>query len=361
MTTPEFHTNNLAKKNGLVRDEYKPPENSNNSYKALVYIMLSGGCDSFNVLVPYTCNGTTALYDEYASERGSVKLDRNSLHVISAGGQVCSEFGLHGSLNNIHDLYTKSELLFFANTGVITKPSTKMNYWQNSKTALFGHDSMQREAKRINPYDSTAQTGVLGRMADVMTADNYTFGSFSIDWHSEALVGKAGMSPAPSTVSQHGTNAFNSDSLSVNMNNRIIALNEATSADSGVFSEQWSAEMLHSLLKNEALHSALSGTTIETNFPDNHLGRQLKMVTRLIATRETRRVDRDVFFVQMGGFDTHHTGDLNSLFSQLDEAIGAFTKGLKELGVWESVTTVQLSDFGRTLVPNSGGGTDHGW
>uniref|UniRef100_A0A7S2HM24 DUF1501 domain-containing protein n=1 Tax=Helicotheca tamesis TaxID=374047 RepID=A0A7S2HM24_9STRA len=365
LTAPEFHSNNLAKKSGKEREPYTPPEASGNSYKAIVYIMLAGGCDSMSTLVPHTCNGTDALYEQYRVERSidgyEGKISRDDLLQIDAEEQACEKFGVHPSLPKIHNLYNDSDLIFFANTGVLTKPSTKENYWQNSKTALFGHDSMQREAKRVNPYDKTAQTGVLGRIADAMTADGFNFGSFSIDWHSEALVGEPGKSPATSTVSQRGTNSFNPNSPAENMLETITSLNEAVTSDSGVFAEQWSSEMLHSLEKNENLHAALSEVQTATLFPNNHLGRQLDMVSRLIATRDTRVVDRDLFFVQMGGFDTHHMGDLKDLFSSFDAAVGAFAEELKHMQVWDSVTTVQTSDFGRTLVPNTGGGTDHGW
>jgi len=52
LTTPEFHTNNLVSKTGAARAEPDPPTQTNGtSYKAIVYVMFGGGCDSFNMLV----------------------------------------------------------------------------------------------------------------------------------------------------------------------------------------------------------------------------------------------------------------------------------------------------------------------
>jgi uncharacterized protein (DUF1501 family) len=68
-----------------------------------------------------------------------------------------------------------------------------------------------------------------------------------------------------------------------------------------------------------------------------------------------------VFFVGLGGFDTH-SGQFNNLpglQTQADEAIAAFQMRVEEMGMQDSVTLFTASDFGRSL--SSGGGTDHGW
>jgi hypothetical protein len=54
-TTPEFHTTNTVKLSGQVRSLPEQPQPSGTAYKAIVYVMFSGGCDSFNMLVPHTC------------------------------------------------------------------------------------------------------------------------------------------------------------------------------------------------------------------------------------------------------------------------------------------------------------------
>ena len=45
----------------------------------------------------------------------------------------------------------------------------------------------------------------------------------------------------------------------------------------------------------------------------------------------------------------------------MNEALSAFADEMKSQEMWDVVTTVVTSDFGRTLSPNSGGGSDHGW
>jgi len=93
------------------------------------------------------------------------------------------------------------------------------------------------------------------------------------------------------------------------------------------------------------------------------LSRQLKQVARLIAAREERKAERDFFFVSMGGFDTHRSvaTELAGKFKEVDDALRMFVTELKAQGSFDSTVLVTHSDFGRTLTPNSGAGTDHAW
>jgi len=73
-------------------------------------------------------------------------------------------------------------------------------------------------------------------------------------------------------------------------------------------------------------------------------------------------MQRQVFFVSLGGWDTHGNQAIRLpvLLRDLDESLASFYATLEELGVADNVTTFTSSDFGRTLTSN-GDGTDHGW
>ena len=65
----------------------------------------------------------------------------------------------------------------------------------------------------------------------------------------------------------------------------------------------------------------------------------------------------------LGSFDTH-TSQLTrqqTLFAQLDPALSAFHTAMADIGAGSEVTSFTLSDFSRTLQPNTGGGSDHAW
>ena len=52
---------------------------------------------------------------------------------------------------------------------------------------------------------------------------------------------------------------------------------------------------------------------------------------------------------------------LSERLKEVNDALSAFTDEMKARNVWDDVTTVITSDFGRTLTANSGRGSDHGW
>jgi hypothetical protein len=81
----------------------------------------------------------------------------------------------------------------------------------------------------------------------------------------------------------------------------LASLHNETANDSGYFGETWSSSLMESLGNNEALGTALRNTQVGIDFPDSYLARQLETVARLIATRETRGVDTDTFYIETGG------------------------------------------------------------
>ena len=63
------------------------------------------------------------------------------------------------------------------------------------------------------------------------------------------------------------------------------------------------------------------------------------------------------------GFDTHADVEmnLNTLFSEINDAFLAYSEEMKAMSLWDNVTLIETSDFARTLNPNGGDGTDHAW
>ena len=102
------------------------------------------------------------------------------------------------------------------------------------------------------------------------------------------------------------------------------------------------------------------------NFPNTTLGNQLKQVAKLMKFRTSLNMNRQVFFVQLPGFDTH-SNQLNgqaSLLTQLSQAMKAFYDETVAQGISGQVTTFTMSDFNRTLNPAGAGatvGSDHAW
>ena len=128
--------------------------------------------------------------------------------------------------------------------------------------------------------------------------------------------------------------------------------------------------------------SSPNGPVYTLNYPvpgawpaTNRLSAQLHSVAAMIAARQALGVSRQIFFVSLGGFDNHGdqfgldtgtttktllSGTHFGLLRQLDEALKVFYDATTAMGLADSVTTMTMSDFGRTLKCN-GQGSDHGW
>eukprot|EP00957_Ditylum_brightwellii_P203555 15335156-Ditylum_brightwellii.AAC.1 len=215
VTTPEFQTTNPIKISGENRDLPEEITSSDRPYKAVVFLMFGGGCDSFNMLTPHTCTpeeGKDDLFAQYLEIRQSVALQKHTLHQIPAHNQVCDVFGIHPNLPVLAELYNEGSALFFANAGVLDDYADETNYKVKSVTNLFAHNTMQRATKRLDPYKEIRGTGVLGRMNDVLTRNGFKTSTISTDSASIALVGQPGVSPDPSIISKNGVDEFNPES-----------------------------------------------------------------------------------------------------------------------------------------------------
>jgi len=364
-TSAEFHSTGLVRKSRNMRRSISPVQNSCRRPKILVYLFFAGAIDSHNMLVPYSdCqNAGRDLYQEYKSIRENVALDKEDLLPITSNKtfQPCDTFGLHRRLSFLRDLYVDGSALFLANTGVLSKPVTKAVHAAETRTRLYSHDDMQRETRRIDPFQEAPGTGLLGRLSDALQNNGFSVGAFSVGATSEALAGRNGLSSS-TTIYNEDLESFDPKPSSKYSRIAVEYLNEATALQSGMFGETWSSLIRQSIVSNEVMKKTLKETDVGS-FPRNDIGRQLEVVSRLIATRHCRGNDRDIFYVEMSGFD-HHSDMLDKLDKKLediDAALQAFVAEMKSQKEWDNVALVAASEFGRTLSPNSGQGTDHAW
>jgi uncharacterized protein (DUF1501 family) len=108
------------------------------------------------------------------------------------------------------------------------------------------------------------------------------------------------------------------------------------------------------------LRSGASSVSNGVTFPATSLGRQLQQIFTLIASGWTSDA---VYSAMLGRFDTHAgQAQVNSaIWHEFAEAAAAFHNAVESAGLSPRVTLYTDSEFGRTLVENAQGGTDHGW
>ncbi len=73
-------------------------------------------------------------------------------------------------------------------------------------------------------------------------------------------------------------------------------------------------------------------------------------------------INTKVYYVSLGSFDTHvnQQNQQKRLFTELNGAITAFVKDMKDNNRFDDVMLMTFSEFGRRVSQNASGGTDHG-
>jgi uncharacterized protein (DUF1501 family) len=329
-------------------------------YKALVCIYLYGGNDGFNMLVPRE----QSVYDVYAATRQNLAIARDDLRSIGTGN-----FGLHPQLPNLQTLYGSGKLAFLANVGALVEPVTKITY--NNKTAtlppqLFSHNDQQGFTQSLQ--GTTNRNGWAGRAADILAGVNVSNGlSMNISLSGSNLW-QSGASVFPYSINPEGVSNLwytnRSETDDSRMQQRVTAFeNLLAQNQDNLFARVYAGAQTNSWDLAEMVGDALAEVgPLTTVFPPGRLAQSLKMTANMIAARDTLGATRQMFFIGMGGFDTHDTQltTQSGLLAGLDGALKAFYDATIELGLADKVTTFTASDFGRTLTSN-GDGTDHAW
>ncbi|RYF91205.1 MAG: DUF1501 domain-containing protein, partial [Chitinophagaceae bacterium] len=94
------------------------------------------------------------------------------------------------------------------------------------------------------------------------------------------------------------------------------------------------------------------------SYPATELGRNLKTISSLIMSD----INTKVYYVSLGSFDTHVNQEAQQkrLFTELNDAVAAFTTDLEKNGRFDDVLMMTFSEFGRRVSQNASNGTDHG-
>lgn len=344
-----------------------------NGYNALVCIFLEGGNDGHNTIIPIqTSLQGIAAYQKARGVPGpsSVALAPGSLLPIHNGSDV---YGLHPMLPEIQSLYNAGNAAVLANVGMLVKPTTRSQYINNNNSALipnalFSHSDQQNQWQSSIPT-GLGNSGWGGRLADLVQPLNAGAVFPTMATLNGSNLFSVGQQNFAASVPPGGSAILNGMNNPVRANGlqQLLTFSNGMqlvqSANSSLSRGAAYANTLSSLLANAKLNTQFP-MTLADNTP-NPLAAQLQTVARMISVRSQLGLSRQIFFCELGGFDTH--GDQlnvqNALLPMLSQAVAAFYAATVELGVASQVTTFTASEFGRTLMPSNSGviGTDHAW
>ncbi len=348
-------------------------------YKALVCVFLLGGMDNHDTLIPYDA----LSYDDWAQARApllagfAAARSRENLLPLDPdnrddfGGR---EFALPPEMPGLAGLFASGEAALVANVGPLIEPVTRSGFDAGAARVplrLFSHNDQQATWQASAPEG--AQFGWGGLFADAALSSNANnapeFTTITSLGNELFLTGQLAQ---PYQVSLGGAaeiellQAFEDFPSGPGRDVYQTLRNHFRSASyssEALINRDIAAALQSAFDSNERFNMARSmAQPLNTAFGPDFLSQQLQAVAETISIRNQLGVGRQIFFVAVGGFDTHsaQAADLPGLQAGIDAGITSFHAAMQELGLSRSVTLFTASDFGRTLAVN-GDGTDHGW
>jgi len=378
---------------------------SGGDYKAIVCLFLYGGNDASHMVL----RTDDLSFNEYTRLRSvapeSIALKKPGIPVASVGVMVSPDrlggvraiapkflatannsadnaaftFALHPSMSEVANLFSQSRLAILANAGPLVVPLTRADYVANIKPrpkAIGSHNDQQSTWQALGPEG--AKIGWGGRLGDLMAAGNANtvFTSISVSGNAVFSAGDTVFqyqvgSGGATQINGLSGNLFGSSTASATLKTIVTATNQH------LFANEYGAIVKRSVEAQSNFQMAFNAPSAAVPAPmqyvqpsnnqltNNGLASQLQTVARIIGARAGLGAKRQVFFVSMGGFDTHDNQNPNQadLLARISHALGYFDTALAGLAggdMRNAVTLFTASDFGRTLTSN-GDGTDHGW
>jgi uncharacterized protein (DUF1501 family) len=357
-------------------------ESGGSDYRALVCVYLQGGNDGHGTVIATDPASFAAFTQARSGAPGLAYPMGELLPITLKTPQSGRTFALNPYLTGVQDLFNEGRAAIIANTGTLIAPATKTQINANSvplPASLFSHFDQTAAWQAIAAnLGSSERVGWGGALADAIEAmninSNSMFTCISTAGNALFLAGQTSFqlncTPAgPVPIYGLAQPPFGSPAAT-NPLNAIL-----TADESNLFAKEYGVVISRSIQAQKMLASAmppagdggvanppqyLDPTTMMLN--DNPLASSLQTVARIIAGRASLGVARQIFYVQLGSFDTHdgQAQQHAQLLTQLGAAFEYFDGLMTGMGLGSQVTTFTISDFGRTLTSNSDG-TDHGW
>ena len=316
----------LAQSTGILPSNPGVPED-----RVLVVIQLSGGNDGLNTVIPYG-------FDDYYKNRSGIAVREKELIQLDTQTGI----GLHPSLRPISEMVGDGLAGIVQGVGYpnpIRSHFASMDVWHTGDTL------------------SNKGEGWVGRAMDTLHDKEDTALS-CISLGSEAPLATMGKVVKPVTFEKPEMFRWSGRDLHEALSESYDELNQS----SAVMDESDPAAFIlrtamDAQVASERVRKAVNQKPV-TQFPANGLARQLKMVASMIKAELPTRV----FYVAMGGFDTHanQTAQHARLLDEFAQSVSAFYAELKATGHQSRVVTIAFSEFGRRVKQNASSGTDHG-
>ncbi|MGB6034669.1 MAG: hypothetical protein WBG42_00275, partial [Cryomorphaceae bacterium] len=255
-------------------------------YKALVCILLSGGADSHNMLIPRGANE----YNEYLITRSNLAIPQSQILPLNHPPTNGKLFGVHPEMPQTRNLFNSGKLAWISNVGTLVEPITKAQYEANSRLTplgLFSHSDQIKHWQTGRPGERTAH-GWAGRISDLIQSQNANPNlSMNVSLSGNNFF-QSGENSIEFSIKSDGS--FGLDGYATENNYHAVrdkAINSLLERDySDIYKKTYTNTMKKSLEGSLEMEEALASVgEFSTEFSNNTLSDQLKMIAKVIGAR----------------------------------------------------------------------------
>ena len=297
--------------------------------RVLVIIRLNGGNDGLNTIINFE-------NDAYYNARPTIGVKKEDALKLT------DTQGLHPRLTGFKELYDEGKMMIMQGVGY---PNPNRSHFRSTDIWMTASDS-----------DEFLNHGWLGRYLESQTP------GFPEALPEHPLAVDIGPVLSLSLLGQNGAMGIALRNPKqfvwlVDRGNKIIE--EGTIPTPAGFELDFIRRInFESLQYSAQVKEAADNGANKVEYPSTSLGNQLSLVSRLIAGG----LKSKVFLVSQNGYDTHanQTARHNTLLTDLNEAVTAFTQDLEQNQLQDRVMGMSFSEFGRRTKENGSGGSDHG-
>ncbi len=297
----------------------------------LVVVQLSGGNDGLGTVVPYTD-------PTYFSSRPTIAPKPDE--ILKLTGSV----GLHPAMKGFKGLYDNGHMAIMQGVGYPNPNRShfrSMEIWQTARP------------------DVKEPTGWLGRYLDDDDDDEEnTLRAINIgNFVPRTLWTETTLVPSITNVESY---QFRTDGRFLgDPSAQIDTIHHLCEhAEHGPAEEYVSAAAIDAFASSDLLKTAVGRYQTSVQYGNNPFAEGLKLIAQVIAADLGTRI----FYISLGGFDTHSTQAARhgELLTMLDEGVSTFYNDLEKMGKADQVAMMSFSEFGRRVHENGSAGTDHG-
>jgi len=335
-TVPSFINRTFAALDGVAASSFTPVTGKDDTI--LVVMQLAGGNDGLNTVVPFAD-------DAYFKARPGLAIPADKVRRLD---DYC---GLHPSLENLGALLGEGHASIVQGVGY---PNPNRSHFRATEIWHTASDADKNEAY-----------GWLGRYCDAACAGEDAGAGLAIgDQVPQALRSESGQSIAIGAPQDY--------QFQDGMDPAAMEPDDDASAAAGgsidmLFGGSDPDVNVADFLQRTALDAVASSSKVQdilrrahrgADYPTTDLGRRLRLVAQLIGGGMPSRV----YYVSLGGFDTHanQASAHERQLAVFDKAVGAFCRDMREQGNFDRVMLLTFSEFGRRVAQNASAGTDHG-